>query len=202
VVTNYTGPAFTGAPAGSWANAGSILGIFGALNSAIGTYFDLASQKTAGKSQESSYRHQQAMAGINAQIADENARDIQAAGQREVGRYTMQAGAEKARNKVAQAASGVRLGKGSAAEVIASGDILAKIDRYNIEANIARSVAQARMQATDIRNQGLMAGASAENVRASHRSINPYTGVTTSLLSNAGTLAQEWRYAQRRKEIT
>ena len=178
-------------------NAGNILSIFGFANTAIGTYFDLQSQKIAGRSQESSFRHQQSMAEINAQIAEDRARGIQEAGQKEIGRFTMQAGAEKSRRRAGQGASGVQIGAGSAAEVQASGDILAQIDRFNIEANIARSVAAARTQGVNFQNQGRLAGAAAGNVRATTDSISPLTGLSTSLLSGAGTLAREWRFAQR-----
>lgn len=179
-------------------NGGLLLSFFGAANSAVGAYFDLSSQKIAAQSQESTLRYQQSLSQVNARIADDQALDIAAAGSREVGRQTMQAGAQKSSNRASQAASGVQLGKGSAAEAIASGDIIAKIDRYNIESNIARSVAAARMQSVNIRNQGRLAGVSADNVRATAKSINPFIGLSTSLLTGVGTLAQEWRYAQRR----
>ncbi len=176
---------------------GGILSIFGMLNSAIGTFYAIDAQKGVLRSQESAFGHQQAISQVNARAAEDQAVGIQQAGESAVAAHSMQAEAQKSANRASQAASGIALGSGSAAEVEASADIINQIDQFNIEANVARSVAAARTQRQNVLNQGAMAGVSAENAAASRGSINQFTGVSTSLLSDATTLAREWRFAQR-----
>lgn len=177
---------------------GMILSFFGAMNSAIGTFFDLSSQRSQLKSQALSYQHQQRMSAVQARMAEMQAIGIEHQGRQQLLAQGLQAGQEQGRRIASQGASGIAFGEGSSAEARASANILAKIDRYNIESNIARAMAAAKTQEVDIRNQGLLAGVSAQNLLASARTINPYVGLGTSLLSDVGTLAREWRYAQRR----
>lgn len=178
----------------------NILSLFGALNQAIGTYYDYNAQKSQFKSQASSLRHQQTLAEINARAAELDAQAILEAGETESMALTSAQGQRKATLRASRGASGVVMdGKGSAAEVEAGLDLIDQLDRFNLSGSIARQAAAARGGRVNALNQADILGASAANVLASGRSINPWVGVSTSLLSSAGTVAQEWRFAERRR---
>jgi hypothetical protein len=97
----------------------------------------------------------------------------------------MQAGHLKARQRVGQAAGGIDLGTGSAAEVRASTDIMKEIDANTLGANAVRSAWGQRMQGTNYQNQALMA-------RANAAAISPGAAAATSLLGSAGKVASSW----------
>lgn len=170
--------------------AGLILSIGGAVTSAIGTFYALDAKKYELESQASALDLQKSMSGINASVSEYEAQSMLAAGQKESGRYAMQAAQAKSSTIASQAASGV-VG-GSAAEVIASQDVVSQIDRLTINANSVRAAEAKRMEAQNIRTQGTMAGVQADLLRGSAGSLNPYAAIGGSLLGNAGQVAQQY----------
>jgi hypothetical protein len=178
--------------AGNMMVGGMILSAAGAVNSAIGTFYALDSKRYELKSQASAMDFQKSMAGINASMMEFEAQSTLAAGQKEAGRYSMQAGQAKSQRLVSQAARGVVGGVGSAAEVIASNDVVKQIDMLTINANSVRAAEAQRMQAQNVRTQGAMAGVQANNLRASAGSISPLAGTAGTLLGGAGQLYQSY----------
>lgn len=159
-------------------SVGAVGGMFGAYNSAV--------------SDRAGLRHQAAIDRINAGIADLGARSEMEQGQYQVARLTRDAGNIKSRQRVAMAANGVDLTEGSAAEVLASTDVLKEIDKSQIEANAIRSAWGYRTEALNLRSRAAMADTTADN-------ISPTTAAFTSLLGSAGSVAQGWyNYAQAR----
>lgn len=176
---------------------GGWLSIFGGLNSAIGSFYSAKSQQYQAKSAAMNADFQQSMANRNARAAEQQAQNIMEAGQREAARYTMQAGAAKSSAMASQAARGIQAGVGSAAELAASADIIKQSDLMTIDVNTAREAAAARMQKVNYQSQAAAAGASAANMRATGRSINPLMGAGTTLLGGAASFASQ--YAQDRR---
>src|SRR5690606_8003924 len=167
-----------GFSAGAMGTAALGAQVAGAAMSTVGSFF-------GAKSQASNLKSQARIADINARIADLGAESALEQGKGEVARLTLQAGQLRGRQRTALAANGVDLGAGSAAEIQASADILKDIDVDTIRANASRSAWGHRTQATNSRNQGLMA-------RATASGISPFASAASTLLSSATSVATSW----------
>lgn len=182
----------------SWARAGVVLQVGGALLGAVGAYYAADAAKSRLKSEASSLDFEASIARQNARNAEADAQAILQAGEREAVRLGLAQGQDRGRREVLQAASGTAAGVGSAAEVEASQRILEETDRLTIDSNAVRAAAAQRMQGVNYRNQALLADVSARNARRSARAINTGVAVATSLLSSAGPVASSWfNYASR-----
>ena len=171
----------SGAAAASGFNfgqAGIGMSIAGALSSAIGSFY-------SAKLQKQNLQYQSQMSAINARMAENTAQSALDQGQRAVAQQTMKAGQVKSAQRAALAANGVDLGVGSAAEVLASTDIVKDMDKNTIEANAVRAAWGYRTQATNYANQSLLEGTSAQ-------SVSPWSAAGASLLGNAGEVAKSW----------
>ena len=180
----------------SLASAGLILAMAGALNSAIGSFYSAKSQKYQLKSQKLAAEFQRSMSAINARNAEVQAQNIMEAGQRQIGQYTMRAGAQKGAAKASLAARGVQAGVGSAAEVMATADVVKEMDVLTINANTVRQAEAMRMQRVNYLNEGLMAGISAQNLGVTAGTIKPGGIAASSLLGSAGQVAGQWAVAR------
>lgn len=170
----------------------------GTMLAAVGSYYAAQSQKNQMKSQALSMEFAQNMANIEASAAESDARAIMEAGQQDKAALTLQHGADRAAVQVSQAVSGTESGSGSNAEVLASQRLMQRIDAMTLDSNTIRSANAARMRGVNSRNEGLISGVSAANLRAGAGSINPAMAGATSLLSSSGTLANQWLYRERR----
>lgn len=159
--------------------------------SVVGSFYAVKSKQYELKQQASALEYQKTMAGINASMAEGQAQAIMESGQREIGRYSMQAGQLKSSRIASTAARGVQGGVGSAAEVIASGDVVKQIDMLTMNANTVRAAEAQRMQAQNIRASALMMGAQAEGLRTTGKSMNPWIGGASGLLSSGSQLAMQ-----------
>jgi len=150
----------------------------GALTSGIGSYFSAATQK-------SNLNAQAAIAEVNARMAERSAQTAHMRGHQQVAAHTLKTGQLQGRQRAAQAANGVDLGAGSAAEVRASTKILSDIDKHQIEANAIYEAWGIRAQKVNYENQALMA-------RAQAKSIKPGMALAGSLLGSAGSVMGSW----------
>lgn len=167
-----------GIPTAQLAQVSMIGQIGGMASSAIGSYFSAGAQKAT-------LQGQAAIADTNARIAELGAQSVFAQGQQQVGALTLRAGQLKSTQRASMAANGIDLGEGSAAEILASTDIMKEIDKNTLEANAVRSAWGYRTQAVNFENDALMKRAGAD-------SISPGMAAATSLLGSAGTVAQSW----------
>lgn len=173
-------------------NAGIMMAVMGGINSAVGGYFAAESERYQDKSQALTLGYQADMASINARSAEYSAQSKLEAGKSEIANMTMAAGQAKASATATMAAHGIRLGVGSAADVSASQDIVKSINMYTIDANATRAAAQDRTQATNFSNASLMDRTSAANATMSAKSISPFSSMTSSLLTTASSVGQQW----------
>lgn len=180
-------------------NAGMMMTIMGGVNSAIGGYFAAQTQKYQDKSQAVSLGYQADMASINARSAEYSAQSTLEAGKSQVANMTMAAGQATASTTATMAAHGVRLGVGSAADITASQNIVKDINMYTIDANATRAAGQDRVQATNYSNQSLMDRTGAANALRSANSISPFSAMTSSLLTSASSVGQQWNTSQQAK---
>ena len=177
--------------------AGLISQIGGVITQQIANYYAAKQAQYEAKSKASAMRFQADMANINASMMEEDAASILEAGQQQKAQLTMRAGMEMAQELTRQGARGVRIGAGSAAETQASLDLVKEIDAYNIDSNALRQSQARRMQAVNMRNQGLMGRVSAQNIEAS-------APRTQTLLGSAGRIGSEfflYRAAQAGRDI-
>jgi len=165
--------------------AGGIAQIGSLIAGEINRYYQAKQAQYEAKSKASSMRFQADMANINASMAEEDAVSILEAGQQQKFQLTMRAGMEMAKQLTRQGARGIRIGAGSAAETQASLDLVKEIDAYNIDTNAMRQAQARRMQAVNLRNQGLLGRVSASNIE----SMAPRSG---SLLGSAGRVGSEF----------
>lgn len=168
------------------------MAVAGAVQSAIGSYYQVKSQKLQIESQASSLQFQQSLSEINARQAEFQAQNILLAGERQAGQYTMQAGQRMGSTRAALAARGGVLSEGSNLEVMASQELAKEIDTLTINANTVRAAEAARTQRVNYMNQSLMQGVSAANMLASGSSISPFTSAATSLLGSATSIGGQW----------
>ena len=178
--------------ASSLQTLGPIIAIFGAANSAIGTFYQAKSAQNQLKSQALNQQFQSEMSAINAKSAEFSAQQSMLSSARQIGRYTMAAGQAKSSAKASMAARGIRGGVGSAAEVVGSMDLIKEIDRMTMSANSVRQAEAIRNQAMNYRNQSVMSGLSADNLNTTAGTISPGFGMSTSLLTSAADIGQNW----------
>ena len=179
-VTGATPAAASSAMTGAQALSifGSVAAVFGAINSAYGAY-------SSARSTKSSLEYQSAMSALNAEQAEKTAQSVLQAGEQAQSQVALRAGKVKASQKVSQAARGVQIGVGSAAEEIATTDLMKEADMLTINANATRQAWAARMQATGYASESLMQGTSAE-------SLSPASAAFSSLLTSAAAVAPQW----------
>jgi hypothetical protein len=172
--------------------AAPILFAAGAVQSAVGSYYQAKSAQYQYKSQALTMDFQKSMSEINARQAEFMAQQIVDVGGKEISMLKMRAGKIKSASKASMAARGIKLGVGSTAEVVATTDLVAEMDALTIYANAIKSSEAARTQSINYMNQAMQQGVSSENLRGTAASISPFSAVMTSLGQSSNTLATSW----------
>lgn len=185
-------------PGPSRATYGDILAAAGGVAQAVGALYEVQAAQGQLKSQALSLEFEQSMSTLNARAAEREAQTIVQSGQKEVEARTMEAKAEIGEQRARTGGRGIQLDAGSAADVELSQRLLKEVDVMAINVNAARAAASARAGAVNARNQGLLAGVSANNLRRTARAYNPYTAASSSLLSSYSRVASDWATDQRR----
>jgi len=169
------------------ATVGAVAGIFGGINSAYGAF-------ASARSTKNQLEFQARMSEINARMAESQAQSILLSGERQIGQLTLRAGKVASSQKASQAARGIAMGEGSAAEEIATTHLMKEIDSLTINANAVRQAWAARSQGVNYSNQAMMSEASASG-------ISPVSSAGTSLVSSATTVASSWYNSSRSAKI-
>ena len=159
-------------------NIGLIAGVTGSIMSAYGAF-------SAARSTKQNLEYQAKMSEINARMAEGQAQSILYAAEREIGQVGLRAGKVKSSQKASQAARGIVLGEGNAAEEVATTDLMKEIDSITINANAVRAAEAARMQSVNYSNSALVGNATAQG-------ISPMSAAGTSLMTSASTVASSW----------
>lgn len=150
----------------------------GLASGVVGSYWSAKLDKTNAKGQAR-------LADTNARISELGAQQELLRGQQQTAALTLQAGQLKSAQRASQAANGVDLGVGSAAEVRASTDLMKEIDKNTIEANALRSAWGYRTQAANYRAEGAVQ-------RGVAGGISPSMRATSTLIGGAGNVASSW----------
>lgn len=181
--------------------AGPVIGIFGAVTSAIGSYYAAENQKNQLKMQAQNQRFAADMSRINQRGAEYTATQIGQAGARQFGAYSMQAGQQRASTQAALASRGGVLNVGSNRDIVGSMDLIKEIDRLNISASTVRAQEAAKLQAFNLGTQATMMDLSAQNLSTSASTINSGMALGTSLLGSATDIATSWARNKRIEEL-
>ncbi len=150
--------------AGQWANAGLYTSIGGAAMGGVGSFFSALGQKNS--------------LNFQAQMNDANAFHAGNAGFEQGSQVLQRGGQMMATQRANLAASGVDITDGSAAQTIASTDVMRQVD--------ANTTVNNAMQAAF----GYQAQATME--RAAAKSISPISTGFTSLLDGATKVGSQW----------
>lgn len=172
--------------------AGPVLSLVGMANSAIGAYYGAKSQQLQLQSQALSYEFQSQISGINARMIESQAQQIWRAGRMQEMQAGLKAGQRQGATRASLAARGIQAGVGTAAELVATTDLMKEIDLITINSNTVRAVEAERMRKVGVEASGLMQSLSAANLSASARTISPFSSVATSLLGGATNFASAW----------
>lgn len=194
----------SGSNAGTANNMSQMAPIFmglGAIQSMVGTYYGAKTQQYQLDSQKLTYEFQQDMSEINARQMERQAQSIMLAGQRQQGQIGLRAGKVKGATRASQAARGITMGVGSAAEEIATIDLVKEIDMLTINVNTTQAANAARTQGVNFSNQSLMQGVSASNAGAGASTIDPYGQAATSLIGSASAVSANWYQSNRLSKI-
>lgn len=176
---------------------GPILAIAGMASSAIGAYYSAKTQQYQLNSQALTMDYQKSMSELNAKNAEFTAQTILESGQRQIGAVTMRAGNVKGAARASMAARGIQAGVGSAADVIATTDLIKEVDVNTINARSVQAAEAQRMQKVNLENQAMMSGVSADNARMGASTISPFMSTSGSLLGSASTVATAY-YSDKR----
>lgn len=171
---------------GFWASVGA------AGLQATGAFYSAKSQKAQAESMAINADFEASIANIEARAAEFDANQVLADARREAGQVSMAAGQARGRARVSAAARGVQVGVGSSAEQLAGIELAKQEDVNAIGVGAARANAAQRRRGVDARNRAALARVSAENARASGRSVSTGLALTGSLLSSVGTLSNAW----------
>lgn len=152
---------------------------FGAGMSFVGSIFGASAQKAQ-------LRSQARIAEINAQVSDNNARQITRAGIIEESRVKMAGSQAKSTQRNQMAASGVDIaGSPTALARLTGTDLVTEVDANTVRANALRAAWGQRFESLNLRNQAKAANATAS-------SISPMMAGLTSLVNSAGQVASSW----------
>jgi len=155
-----------------------IAGLTGAFTGGYAAY-------ASSSAQQRNDLFQADISDFNARMFERSASDIMHAARIMQGQLSLKAGAVQSSQKTSQAARGVAIGVGSAAEEIATTNLMKEIDMLQLNANAVRQAGAARMRGVSAQNQALMS-------RAQARSRNPLLSGLTSFLGGALPVAANW----------
>lgn len=186
----FDSPANDGSSARGYANF--MMG-FGAAAGAVGIFAEVLAGKDKLKSQAMTLEHKGFLSNLNARSAENDAQSILAAGRNLLARYTMGRGQEKSGKIVRGGARGVELNKGSMLEVLVTEDITKEVDMQTINMNVVADASRARTRSSNYKNEGLLHGVSAGNLR--RQATNQDYNAAVSAISSAGNSVGQYAVA-------
>jgi len=178
--------------------AGAFSSAAGAAASAAGVRAQSMYTAALGKLNEAMAQSDASLLELNASISEQQARMAIQVGHREEQQLRLQSAQIEGKQRVGFAASGVDLGVGSAARVLATTDYMTEVDAYEIRANAARAAFGYKVQATNqkfaalsARSQGMTYAAGSAFASAGAAGISPLASAAGSLLSSASRIGPQ-----------
>jgi hypothetical protein len=166
-----------------------VASVGGSALQAVGNFYAVKAQEDQMKAQALSLDFAQQAAQFNSRLIQQQAARVEQSMQQQVGLSRMRGAEAQASARASAAARGVKVDSGSAREQQDAIELMSQIDAMTIESNIGNLISGLERSATDQSNQGLLAGVSARNIRASAKSLNPASAYLTTEIGNAGRVA-------------
>lgn len=179
--------------------AGLATSAAGAYSSAKGQQAQMEYQAAMGKLNAAMADSDASLLELNAKISDTQGQMAIQTGQREEQRLRLGSAQLKSKQRAGFAASGIDLGVGSTARVLATTDYMTEVDAGEIRANAARAAFGYKVQETNQKFAAMSARAQSVNYQAGSAfsaatasGISPLASAGGSLLGGSGQVAQSW----------
>lgn len=172
------------------ATANAVGGIASALGGAFSAYFNTKTRKAVAGYQAQIAESQARIEETNARMAELSAHMALERSNWEIGRLSMRASQIKSKQRVAQAANGVRVGVGSAAVQTASTELMKEIDINQQYVNGYRAAWQLRTQGTQAKMRAIAARSHAATYRLGASAMSP---IGSAVAVGAAGLLQAYR---------
>jgi hypothetical protein len=156
---------------------------------ALGAGMSVASAYSNSQASKAAYGAQAQINRNNAQVAQWQAQDALARGDRAVYQSRLKTNQLKGTQRARMAASGVDLGTGSALNILTDTEYFGEIDAATLKDNAAK-------EAWALRNQASNFTSESDLLKSRADSESPLMAAGTSLLSSAGRVAARWYEAR------
>lgn len=163
------------------------LGAVGLGTSLVGGILSAFGAKRQGEANSKMYAYQAQVARYNAQIDKQNADYARYAGERSAANFGMKQAQTEATIRNNQAASGLDVNSGSAAQIQASARKVGQIDMATIRENAAKTAYDYEVKAVNDLNQAGLYDAASSNARSAGN-----LNMMASLISTAGSVSSKW----------
>jgi len=153
----------------------------------IGGLIQGKGQQQQYEAQSQMYNYQSRVAQINSQIDKQNADYAIVRGEQQASIEGMKGAQTLGQIKVAQAASGIDVNTGSAADVQESQKKITKMDMDTIRANASKTAYDYNVQSVQDINQAGLYGMASQNASAAGN-----IAMMSSIVSTAGSVSSKW----------
>lgn len=171
----------------TWQNLAVGLQVLSGVTGAVGAY-------NQSKGAKSAYEYQAAVNRNNEQIAEWQAKDAIARGQKEEQQQRLKAAMLKSTQRAGFAARGVSLAEGSPLNILEDTDFMNELDVLTIRDNAAK-------EAWGYKNQARGYGSDAAMLSSRAKAEDPWSAASGSLLTSAAGVADNWtrRYSTKKE---
>lgn len=178
--------------------AGLATSIIGAVSSVIGAYSQVDRIKKNLEFSSLVSAANARISAMNLEASEKTAQQYLRAGEQAQMQISLKAAKIKGAQKAGQGARGVQIGVGSAAEEIATTDLMKEIDRNTINANATRAAWNQRLAGVMGQTQTINYATQSAMTAASAEGINPWASAGESLLKSSTQVASNW-YSYKKK---
>lgn len=155
-----------------------------AIGQMIGSVY---SAYSTGKTLKYVSKKQEEIAENNRQMAQMSAESAYRQGESQMAQLTYKAGQVKAQQRVAMGANGVKIGSGSTAEVLASTEVMKRLDMNSVKLNAISSAWGYKAQGLQASNAGSIA-----RIMGDYRASEGMSQAAGSLLEKGSVVADRW----------
>lgn len=155
-----------------------------AIGQMIGSVY---SAYSTGKTLKYVSKKQEEIAENNRQMAQMSAESAYRQGESQMAQLTYKAGQVKAQQRVAMGANGVKIGSGSTAEVLASTEVMKRLDMNSVKLNAISSAWGYKAQGLQASNAGSIA-----RIMGDYRASEGVSQAAGSLLEKGSVVADRW----------
>lgn len=155
-----------------------------AIGQMIGSVY---SAYSTGKTLKYVSKKQEEIAENNRQMAQMSAESAYRQGESQMAQLTYKAGQVKAQQRVAMGANGVKIGSGSTAEVLASTEVMKRLDMNSVKLNAISSAWGYKAQGLQASNAGSIA-----RIMGNYQASAGVSRAAGSLLESGSVVADRW----------